>query len=142
MKVLINSRYAYETDLEDIEIGDEMVLPGTMDPGPWTGIVTALEPTYDGPCRKALGLSRRRSRVDTEREALAQVRIDGWRLGERVTKACSKCGKDLPYLVNAVNNIGRPTSVRAESCGCGAPGQGRGVGSAESFRYFMIEAEA
>jgi hypothetical protein len=28
MKVQIDGRYAYETDLEDVEVGDEMVLPG------------------------------------------------------------------------------------------------------------------
>jgi hypothetical protein len=30
MRVLINDRYAYETNLDDVEVGDEMVLPGKL----------------------------------------------------------------------------------------------------------------
>lgn len=79
MKVQINGRYAYETDLQDVEIGDEMLLPGTLSSDSWTGIVTSLEPDYDGPCRKALGLTRRRAQVEAEREALDRVQITGWK---------------------------------------------------------------
>ncbi|HWO47659.1 MAG TPA: hypothetical protein VNM41_06310 [Solirubrobacterales bacterium] len=71
MKVLINGRYAYETDLDDVEVGDEMLLPGSQYSDSWTGIVTALEPEYDGPWRKVVGLSRRRAQIEKEREALA-----------------------------------------------------------------------
>ncbi len=138
MKVLINGRYAYETDLEDVEIGDEMVLPGDL-PGPWTEIVTALEPAYDGPCRKAIGLSRRRVQVQAEHEALEQVKISGWIVGQTISKRCDQCSKERPYVVEAVNNIGRPTSLRAAPCDCGAPERGAGQGSAESFRHFMID---
>jgi hypothetical protein len=140
VKVLINGRYAYETDLDDVRVGDEMVLPGNM-PGPWTGIVTALEPAYDGPCVKAIGMSRRRAQVESEREALAKVEISGWRVGEAIAKRCSQCGAERRFVVEDVNKIGRPTSLQAKSCDCGAPGHGYGLGSAESFRHFMIEAE-
>ena len=140
MKVLINGRYAYETDLSDVEVGDEMVLPGSFS-GPWTGIVTALEPEYEGRCVKALGLSRRRAQVEAEREALAQIKISGWRVGETIPKHCEECGSERHYSVEAVNNIGRPTSLRAEPCSCGAPARGCGLGSAESFRHFMVDAE-
>jgi hypothetical protein len=140
VKVLINNRYAYETDLEDVQVGDEMVLPGNL-PGPWTGVVTALEPAYDGPCTKAIGLSRRRAQVESEREALAEVKISGWRIGEAIAKRCSQCGKSRRFVIEAVNTIGRPTSLRAKPCDCGAPGQGCGLGSAQSFRRFMIEPE-
>ena len=139
MKVLINGRYAYETDLEDVQVGDEMVLPGNM-PGPWTGVITALEPAYDGPCAKAIGLSRRRPQVESEREALAEVEISGWSVGEVIAKRCSQCGNQRRFVIEAVNKIGRPTLLRAKPCDdCGAPGQGCGLGSAESFRHFMIE---
>jgi hypothetical protein len=52
MKIQINGRYAYETDLQDVEIGDEMLLPGTLSSDSWTGIVTSLEPDCDGPSRR------------------------------------------------------------------------------------------
>ena len=138
MKVLINGRYAYETDLTDVEVGDEMLLPGSFS-GPWTGVVTALEPDYAGRCAKALGLTRRRTTVEAEKEALAEIKISGWKIGEKIPKRCEKCGSERCYSVKAVNNIGRPTSLQAESCNCGAPPQGCGLGSAASFRHFMID---
>jgi len=140
MKVQIDSRYAYETDLEDVEVGDEMVLPGGLGVREsWIGIVTSLKPKYDGPCRKAIGLSRRRAQVEAEREALAQVRISGWSPGETFSKPCHQCGKKRAYVIGAVNNLGRPTSVQAKPCDCGAPSSGAGLGSAQAFRYFMID---
>jgi hypothetical protein len=139
VKVLINGQYAYETDLDDVEVGDEMLLPGSFS-GPWNGIVTALEPEYSGRCVKALGLSRRRAKVEAEQEALAEVKISGWRVGERIPKRCEECGSERFYSVEAVNNIGRPTSLRAEACDCGAPRRGCGLGSAASFRHFMIDS--
>lgn len=139
MKIQINSRYAYETDLQDVEIGDEMVLPGTLSSDSWTGIVTALEPEYAGPCKKAIGLTRRRAQVETEREALAEVKITGWRAGETISKPCTDCGKAREYLVETVNSIGRPITVRAQSCDCGTAALGGSFGSAESFRHFMID---
>jgi hypothetical protein len=138
VKVLINGRYAYETDLDDVEVGDEMLLPGSFS-GPWTGIVTALEPEYSGRCVKAMGLSRRRAKVESEREALEEVKISGWRVGAQIPKRCEECGDERNYIVKAVNNIGRPTSLRAGACHCGAPPQGCGLGDAASFRHFMIE---
>jgi hypothetical protein len=141
MKVQINGRYAYETDLEDIEIGDEMLLPGTLSSDSWTGIVTALEPAYDGPCRRALGLTRRKIQVETEREALERVEITGWKVGERISKPCADCGKERPYRVETINNIGRPISLAVGPCTCGRPGVGTSFGSAASFRHFMIDSE-
>lgn len=141
MKVQINGRYAYETDLQDIQVGDEVLLPGTLSSDSWTGIVTALEPAYDGPCRRALGLTRRRAQVETEREALAQVQITGWKVGERIPKPCADCGKERPYKVQTINNIGRPISLALDFCTCGRPGGGISFGSAESFRHFMIDSE-
>jgi hypothetical protein len=140
MKVQIDGRYAYETDLEVVEIGDEMVLPGGLGVREsWTGIVTALEPAYDGQCRRAIGLSRRRAQVEAEREAKARVRISGWRPGETFSKPCRECKKDRDYVVEDVNRNGRPTLVRAKPCDCGEPATGAGLGSAEAFRYFMID---
>lgn len=138
MRVLINDRYAYETDLDDVEVGDEMVLPGELS-GPWTGIVTALEPSYGGPCRRAVGLSRRRSQVQAEKELLARVQISGWTVGQTIAKYCSHCGKERRYVVEEVNSIGRPTLVQAPPCECGAPRAGAGLGSAAAFRHFMID---
>lgn len=139
MKVLIDGSYAYETDLHDVEIGDEMLLPGGLSSDSWTGIVTALEPEYDGHCRKVLGLTRRRAQVEAENEALAEVKVSGWRVGETISKPCRDCGKDRAYSVEEVNKLGRPTSLRTAACGCGAPPSGTGLGSASAFRYFMID---
>jgi len=139
MKVLINGRYAYQTDLEDVEVGDEMLLPGSQYSGSWAGIVTALEPDYDGHCRKALGLTRRRAQVEEERAALAQVKITGWRVGDKLSKPCHSCGEQRDYTVEEVNKLGRPTSVRAEACTCGAVATGAGLGSAEAFRHFIVD---
>jgi hypothetical protein len=140
LKVLINGRYAYETDLDDVEIGDEMLLPGTMS-GPWHGIVTELEPRYDGRCTKVLGLTRRRAKVEAENQAKAEIRITGWRVGDTLTKQCRECDVPRTFRVEAVNTTGRPTSVRADPCPCGAPSTGAGLGSADAFRWFMLEPE-
>ena len=141
MKVQINSRYAYETDLVDVEVGDEMLLPGNLSSDSWTGVVTALEPEYDGPCRRALGLTRRRAQVEQEKEDLAEVKVTGWRIGESLSKACHACGTERLYSVKEVNKLGRPTSVRAGACSCGAVPTGVGLGSADAFRHFMINPE-
>lgn len=140
MKVQINGRYAYETDLKDVEVGDELLLPGSLSSDSWSGIVTALEPEYDGPCRKAVGLTRRRAQVEAEQEALAEVKVTGWKVGATFSKSCRNCGADRLYSVKAANKLGRPTSVRTEACGCGAPPSSAGLGSANAFRYFMIDS--
>jgi len=142
MKVLINGRYAYETDLDDVEVGDEMVLPGSgAFRDSWYGIVTALEPPYEGPCRKVIGLSRRRATVEAEQAALAEVRISGWRTGETIRKKCRRCGGDREYRVEDVNSLGRPTHLRADQCSCGEPRAGAGLGSADAFRHFVVDAD-
>jgi hypothetical protein len=140
MKVLINGQYAYETDLDDVKVGDEMVLPGGIGSDLWTGIVTALEPEYGGPCRKVIGLSRRKAQVETERKALAEVRISGWRAGDKLSKTCEKCGEQRWYLVKEVNRVGRPTWIESLPCECGASGLGAHLGSAAAFRYFMNDS--
>jgi len=142
MKVQINGRYAYQTDLVDIEVGDEMLLPGSMSSDSWTGTVTALEPEYDAPCRRALGVTRRRTQVEAENKALAEVRITGWRGGETFAKACANCGKDREYVVKEVNRTGRPTSVGPMACDCGAPAHGAYLGSAAAFRHFVTNLES
>jgi hypothetical protein len=139
MKVLINGRYAYETDLQDIEVGDEMLLPGTLSSDSWTGVVTALEPEYAGHCRKALGLTRRRTQVEAENKALEQVKISGWKVGDTFSKPCPSCGEKRVYSVEEINKVGRPTSVRAPACSCGSPPAGAGLGSASAFRHFMVD---
>jgi len=139
MKVQINGQYAYETDLEDVEVGDEMVLPGTLSSDLWTGIVTSLNPEYDGPCRKVIGLSRRRKQVEAEEKALAQVEITGWKVGDTFSKPCRDCERDRSYRVEEVNKLGRPTHVTADSCQCGAARTGAGLGSADAFRHFVID---
>jgi hypothetical protein len=141
MKVLINGRYAYETDLDDVEVGDEMCLPGTMS-GPWHGIVTELEPSYDGRCTHVYGLSRRRAKVESEKKAMAEVRISGWRVGDEISTACWSCSELRTYRVESVNGIGRPVSLHAEACSCGAPTSGSSFGDAASFRQFMLAGQS
>jgi hypothetical protein len=99
MKVEINGKYAYETDLDDVKIGDEMVLPGTLSSDLWTGIVTSLSPDYDGPGRKVIGLSRRRDQVEAEKKTLAEVEISGLRVGQTFSKPCRNCEDDQVYRV-------------------------------------------
>ncbi|MFL5834185.1 MAG: hypothetical protein ACJ76B_09420 [Solirubrobacterales bacterium] len=141
MKVLINGRYAYETDLEDVEVGDEMVLPGTLSADAWTGVVTALEPAYEGHCRKVIGLSRRRAQVEAEQKALAEVEITGWKVGDTFSKPCRECKEDRVYSIKQVNSLGRPTSVAADTCKCGALGSNAGLGPADAFRHFVISSD-
>jgi hypothetical protein len=140
MKVLINGRYAYETDLDDVEVGDEMALPGTTT-GPWYGIVTELDPDYEGRCAHVLGLSRRKAKVEAEKQAMAEVRISGWKVGDEISKPCGNCGAARGYRVETVNRIGRPISLRADLCSCGAVASGSSFGDAESFRWFMHQPE-
>jgi uncharacterized Zn-binding protein involved in type VI secretion len=143
VRVQINGRYAYDTDLDDVEVGDEMVLPGSgAFRESWYGIVTALDPDYRGPCRKAIGLSRRRAAVDAEKAALADVKISGWRAGDTITKKCPGCDRERTYRVETVNTIGRPVTITGDSCTCGAFGGSGSYGSAEAFRYFMIEGQS
>jgi len=57
-RVIVNHKYTYETDIEDLKIGDHVMLPTAnwIDSGStWKGYVTALESDYDGPCVKILG---------------------------------------------------------------------------------------
>jgi hypothetical protein len=141
VKILINGRYAYETDLDDVEIGDEMALPGSgVMSGTWHGIVTELEPDYNGRCTHVLGLSRRKAKVEAENKAKAEVRISGWRVGDEIEKSCSGCGKSRAYRVEGVNKIGRPDSIHANPCSCGHGSSGSSFGSAEAFRWFMLES--
>jgi hypothetical protein len=138
VKILINGQYAYETDLEDVQVSDEMVLPGSFT-DMWSGIVTELEPDYNGPCRKAIGLSRRKAQVKAMHDALDKVEIRGWAAGDEIQKLCSDCGAERRFVVERINREGRPTSLATEACACGAAGRHIGLGSAESFRHFMIE---
>jgi hypothetical protein len=142
MKVLINGRYAYETDLDDVEVGDEMALPGSgAMSGTWHGIVTELEPAYDGRCTQVLGLSRRKAKVEAENKAKAEVKISGWRIGDEIEKSCGGCGEPRTYRVESVNKLGRPDSVRTDTCACGRSMSGASFGSAEAFRWFMLEPD-
>jgi hypothetical protein len=60
MKVVVDNKYTYETDLE-VQMGDEVILPTPsflLDvKGPtFTGEVTALTSDYTGWCAKILGI--------------------------------------------------------------------------------------
>jgi hypothetical protein len=140
MRVLIDGRYAYETDLDDVEVGDEMALPGSGNlPGIWHGIVTKLEPDYEGRCTQVIGLSRRKAKVEAENKARAEVKISGWRAGDTIEKLCGDCGKSRSFRVESVNKIGRPDSIHADPCPCGRSTAGASFGSADAFRWFMLE---
>lgn len=52
-RVMVSNKYTYETDL-DVEIGTEVKLPGANGKSSWKGVVTALESTYEGPCKRIL----------------------------------------------------------------------------------------
>jgi hypothetical protein len=70
---MVDGRYVYESEL-DLEIGDEVLLPAGFS-GDWVGRVTALSSDYPGPCKRILGLVRRRSDVERRDAVLASVAI-------------------------------------------------------------------
>lgn len=86
-RVVVDGRYSYETAL-DLEVGDEVLLPSSGLGGQWVARVTALSSDYTGPCRRILGLVRRR--IDAERQdaALAAVPITGFRAGTTFRGDC------------------------------------------------------
>ena len=51
-RVVVDHKYTYETDIEDLQIGDTVVLPCPPydTDETWQGKITALESDYDGDC--------------------------------------------------------------------------------------------
>jgi hypothetical protein len=88
-RVVVDGRYTYETDL-DLEVGDEVLLPPSGLGGQWVARVTELSSDYAGPCRRILGLVRRRAGAERQDAALAAVPITGLRTGTtfEVTASC------------------------------------------------------
>lgn len=54
MRVVINGRYTYETDLP-VTLGSIVSLPSIIG-GVWEGCVTALESEYTGDCRSVIAI--------------------------------------------------------------------------------------
>ena len=131
-RVVVDGRYAYETDLE-LEVGDEVLLPPSGLGGQWVARVTALSSDYAGPCRRILGLVRRR--IDAERQdaALSAVPITGFRAGATFEVTAS-CGHQVLLHIEGVNRTGRPTHVRYTCKACGGIHHTTGLGSAAAWR--------
>lgn len=53
-RVVVGNKYTYETELP-VEIGQKVRLPGRGS-GHFDAEVTALESTYDGPCKQIMGI--------------------------------------------------------------------------------------
>jgi hypothetical protein len=131
-RVVVDGRYSYETDLE-LEVGDEVLLPPSGLGGQWVARVTALSSDYAGPCRRILGLVRRR--IDAERQdaALSAVPITGFR-AETTFEVTASCGHQVLLHIEGVNRTGRPTHVRYTCQACGGIPHTAGLGSAAAWR--------
>jgi hypothetical protein len=130
-RVVVDSRYVYESEL-DLEIGDEVLLPAGFS-GDWVGRVTALSSDYAGPCKRILGLVRRRSDVERRDAALASVAIAGFRAGTTL-QITAPCGHEVHLHIEEVNRTGRPMYVKYECEACGGIPRGAGLGSADAWR--------
>lgn len=127
----MDGRYVYESEL-DLEIGDEVLLPADFS-GDWIGRVTALSSDYAGPCKRILGLVRRRPDVERRDAALASVAIVGFRTGTTLQITAS-CGHDVHLHIEEVNRRGRPTYVKYTCEACGGVPHGAGLGSVDAWR--------
>jgi hypothetical protein len=131
-RVVVDDRYVYETDL-DVERGDEVLLPSGLS-GQWVGRVTALSADYEGPCKRIVGLVRRRIDVERQDSALAAVPITGFHAGTTLETTAS-CGHQVLLHIESVNRAGRPTYVRYKCEACGGVSLGAGLGSADAWRW-------
>jgi hypothetical protein len=130
-RVVVDGRYVYESEL-DLEFGDEVLLPAGFS-GDWVGRVTALSSDYAGPCKRIVGLVRRRSDVERRDAALASVAIAGFRAGTTLEITAS-CGHQVRLHIQEVNRTGRPTYVKYACEACGGTPCGAGLGSADAWR--------
>jgi hypothetical protein len=131
-RVVVDGRYSYETDLE-LEVGDEVLLPPSGMGGQWVARVTALSTDYTGPCRRILGLVRRRFDTQQQDAALAAVPITGFRAGTTLEVTAS-CGHQILLHIEGVNRTGRPTHVRYSCQACGGIPHTVGLGCADAWR--------
>lgn len=127
-RVVVDGRYSYETDL-DLEVGDEVLLPPSGLGGQWIARVTALSSDYAGPCRRILGLVRRRADAERQDAVLAAVPITGFRAGTTFEVTAS-CGHRVLLHIEGVNRTGRPTHVRYTCQACGGIPHTADLGSA------------
>jgi hypothetical protein len=130
-RVVVEGRYVYETDLK-LEIGDEVLLPAGFS-GDWIGRVTALLSDDAGPCKRIVGLVRRRAEVELRDTALAAVAIVGFRAGTTL-EATASCGHQVLLHVEGVNRAGRPTRVTYACEACGGVPRSASLGSADAWR--------
>jgi hypothetical protein len=130
-RVVVDSRYVYETDLE-LEIGDEVLLPEGFS-GDWTGRVSALSSDYAGPCKRIRGLVRRRVDVERRDAALTAVPISGFRAGT-TREVTASCGHKILLHIEGVNRAGRPTHVRYICEVCSGVPCDTYLGSADAWR--------
>jgi hypothetical protein len=131
-RLVVDGRYTYETDL-DLEVGDEVLLPPSGLGGQWVARVTELSSDYAGPCRRILGLVRRRADAERQDAALAAVPITGLRTGTTFEVTAS-CGHRVLLHIEGVNRTGRPTHVRYTCQACGGIPHTAGLGSADAWR--------
>jgi hypothetical protein len=131
-RVVVDGRYTYETDL-DLEVGDEVLLPPSGLGGQWVARVTEQSSDYAGPCRRILGLVRRRADAERQDAALAAVPITGLRTGTTFEVTAS-CGHRILLHIEGVNRTGRPTHVRYTCQACGGIPHTAGLGSADAWR--------
>lgn len=129
-RIEVEGRYVYDTNL-DLEVGDEVLLPASC-MGEWVGRVTALSSDYGDPCKRVVGIVRRR--VDAERRdaALAAAPVVGFQAGAAM-EATASCGHIVLLHVREVNRLGRPTHIEYKCEECGVPCSAY-LGSADAWR--------
>lgn len=121
----------YETDLA-LEVGDEVLLPSGLS-GEWVGRVTALSSAYTGPCKRIVGLVRRRVDVEQRDAVLAAVPMTGFQAGATL-EVTGSCGHQVLLHIEGVNRAGRPIHVRYTCEACGGVPCSVDLGSADAWR--------
>lgn len=131
IRVIVDGRYTYETDLE-VEVGDEVLLPAGWS-GKWVGRVTATSSEYAGPCERIVRIIHKRRDAERRDAALAAVPITGFRAGATVD-IVAPCGHKVLLRVHEVNRVGRPTHVSYTCEVCGDAPHSAYLGSADAWR--------
>lgn len=98
MKIIVNDRYTYESDIE-VEVGDVVILPAGRDGGDrWAGYVTSIAAKDDRPLKKIICKGDKYCLSNGD---FAHRRLAAW--------AAATCDKDVEFaydmMVEFYNDI-------------------------------------
>ena len=133
VRVIVDGRYTYETELE-VEVGDEVLLPAGWS-GERVATVTATSAEYSGPCKRIVRVVRKRKDAEQRNAALTAVPITGFRPGATF-EMVAPCGHKVALRVQEVNRTGRPTHVPHTCEACGDAPHSAYLGSADAWRWY------